>query len=197
DDYILWTKVYVAFPDLIARWKNGWITEDDVRNELAALGMPPDRVEEMIQTKIKPVGPERVEGEKSLTKAEIYAGVKKGVITWDNGLELLQDLGYGLEEAQYILEVRVGVLEGSPETYAEFKEWTQLYRRAQGLEARLLSPELIEAGKAVAEAKIELGKAEEKGLKNEKLAPYLKALSDAEYRYRQLLVKWEAETKKS
>ncbi|MBA7706570.1 hypothetical protein ES703_115424 [subsurface metagenome] len=125
DLYVLWTKVYVAFPDLIARWKNGWLTEDDVRNELKTLGMPDDRVEEMIQTKIKPAQPERVEGERDLTKAEVYAGVKKEVISWDEGLELLQDMGYGAEEAEFILEVRVGVAEGSPDTFTEFKRWTQ------------------------------------------------------------------------
>ncbi|GAG49176.1 unnamed protein product, partial [marine sediment metagenome] len=40
DNYVLWTKVYVAFPDLMARWTKGWITIDDVRRELTGLGMP-------------------------------------------------------------------------------------------------------------------------------------------------------------
>ncbi|GAH68119.1 unnamed protein product, partial [marine sediment metagenome] len=33
EDYVLWTKVYVAFPDLMTRFKNGWITEEDVKSE--------------------------------------------------------------------------------------------------------------------------------------------------------------------
>ena len=49
DNYILWTKVYTDFPSLMARWTKGWITEDDVRRELVALGMPAERVETMIQ----------------------------------------------------------------------------------------------------------------------------------------------------
>ncbi|GAI52064.1 unnamed protein product, partial [marine sediment metagenome] len=65
EDYVLWTKVYVAFPDLIARFTKGWITEDDVRSELIALGMPAERVETMIQTKIKKVAGERVEPERT------------------------------------------------------------------------------------------------------------------------------------
>ncbi|GAI86690.1 unnamed protein product, partial [marine sediment metagenome] len=169
----------------------------DVRSELTALGMPYDRVEEMIQTKIKPTQPERVEGEKDLTKAEIYAGVKKGVIGWDEGLDLLQDLGYGLEEAQFILEVRVGVAEGSPETYSEFKEWTQRYRLAMGLEAKIPPIELQEAEKALKEAEAELKAKIAEGLKEEKLLPYLKAKDDAAYRYRQLLTQWREATKES
>ncbi|GAJ24402.1 unnamed protein product, partial [marine sediment metagenome] len=46
EDYVLWTKVYVAFPDLIARWRNGWITEEDVKSELTTLGMPEERATE-------------------------------------------------------------------------------------------------------------------------------------------------------
>jgi F0F1-type ATP synthase membrane subunit c/vacuolar-type H+-ATPase subunit K len=193
DLYVLWTKVYVAFPDLIARWKNGWITEDEVKSELTALGMPAERVEEMIQTKIKPAQPERVEGERDLTKAEVYAGVKKGVINWDEGLELLQDMGYDADEAEFILEVRVGVAEGSPDTFTEFKEWTQRYRKAMGLEAKIPPPELIKAGKALKEAETARKEAKDKGFHPEKLAPYEKAVSDASYRYRQLLTKWKEE----
>lgn len=115
DDYVLWTKVYVAFPDLIARWQKGWITEEDVRSELTGLGMPSERVDEMIETKKKNIESAVVEKESELTKSEIYAGVKKGVITWNEGLELLQDTGLSEEDAQYILEVRVGTKEATPE----------------------------------------------------------------------------------
>ncbi|GAH34325.1 unnamed protein product, partial [marine sediment metagenome] len=110
DGMVLWTKVYVAFPDLMARFKNGWIDEGGVRSELATLGMPEERIETMIQTKIKKAQPERVEGERDLTKAEIYAGVKKGVFTWAEGLTMLQDLGYDADEAEAILKIRVGAL---------------------------------------------------------------------------------------
>ncbi|MBU2249576.1 MAG: hypothetical protein KKD77_22710, partial [Gammaproteobacteria bacterium] len=193
ENYVLWTKVYVAFPDLIARWSKGWLKESDVREQLVSLGMSAERVEEMIQTKISPAKPERVEGERDLTKAEIYAGVKKGVISWGEGLELLQDLGYDADEAEFILEVRVGVAEGSPDTFTEFKDWTQRYRKAMGLEAKIPPLELIEAGKSLKEAETARKEAIDKGIKEEKLAPYEKAISDAQYRYRQLLIKWRAE----
>ncbi|GAJ12607.1 unnamed protein product, partial [marine sediment metagenome] len=31
EDYVMWTKVYVDFPDLMARYKNGWINLEDVK----------------------------------------------------------------------------------------------------------------------------------------------------------------------
>ncbi len=192
EDYVLWTKVYVAFPDLIARFKNGWITEDDVRSELIALGMPSKRVEEMIQTKIKTAAPERVAAEKTATATEIMKAVKKEYITWSEGIERLARMGYSSEEADFKLKVYVGVAEGSPDTYMEFVDLTERYRQAMGLEAKIPPLELIEASKALKEAKDKLAQAEEKGLKDEKIAPYLQAVSDAEYRYRQLLVQWQA-----
>ncbi|MBA7586688.1 hypothetical protein ES708_28693 [subsurface metagenome] len=135
DDYVLWTKVYTAFPDLIARWKNGWITLDAVRSELVGYGMPAARLEELIETKVKPEGPARTAPEKDLTKSEICKGVKKGVITWSEGIELLMDLGYDEDEADYILTINVAVLEGSPENYQEFKDITAKWRKSSGVAA--------------------------------------------------------------
>ncbi len=107
DNYVLWTKVYVAFPDLIARWRNGWISLDDVKQELTGLGMPSDRVEDMIQTKIKPEAADRVSGERDITKTDIYKGVKQGIITRSGGIELLMELGFDEDEADYLLAINI------------------------------------------------------------------------------------------
>ena len=107
DNYVLWTKVYVAFPDLMARWSKGWITIDDVRSELTALGMPAERLEEFIQMKVKAEQPERTAKERDVTKTDIIKGVKTGVITRGEGEELLVDMGYSYDEAVYILEINI------------------------------------------------------------------------------------------
>jgi len=193
DDYIRWTKVYTDFPMMIARFKNGWITEDDIRTWLRGLEIPEERIEQFIQEKTKPEAPARVTAEKDLTKTEIYKGVKKGLISWQDGIELLMDIGYGEPEADYILAINVGAMEGSPGTYPEFKDITQKYRLAMGLQANKVPAEIIEASKAVKDATVALRDAESQNLTDAELAPYLKTLSDAEYRYRALLVKWEAE----
>jgi len=107
DDYVLWTKVYVAFPDLIARWKNGWITLDEVRAELTGYGMPADRLEELIETKMKPTEGDRVAAERDLTKTDIYKGVKTGIITRGEAMDLLMDLGFEEDEADYLLTINI------------------------------------------------------------------------------------------
>ena len=149
DNYVLWTKVYVAFPDLMARWTKGWITIDDVRRELTELGMPAERVEEMIQMKVKPQEPERIEEGRKLTKTEIYKGVKKEIITRDEGIELLMDLDLDYNEADYLMTINVDALEGSPETFEEFKSITQKYKIASGREARPMTEELKAAADEV------------------------------------------------
>jgi len=104
---VLWTKVYVAFPDLVARWKNGWITLDDVRAQLTGLGMPSARVEELIETKVKTAQPERIAGERELTKSDIYKGIKADRITRAQGVDLLMDLGFDEDEADILLDTNV------------------------------------------------------------------------------------------
>lgn len=107
EDYVLWTKIYVDFPDLLARYKNGWITLDQVKSELVAMGMKPDRASTMIEEKIKKAAPERTAGEKNLTKSDIYKGVKQARITRDQGLELLMALGYDADESDYLLDINI------------------------------------------------------------------------------------------
>lgn len=262
DDYVLWTKVYVAFPDLISRFKNGWITEEDVRSELTALGMPDDRVQEMIETKIKAVAPERVEEGRNLAKGDIIKGVKKGVIEVAEGMELLQDIGFDEDEAQFIFDINIAPVEdiptiikernltkadilnaikkdvlsindgrnmllglgydsqeadililvklglttpetaptlaasASPSTYAGFKRVTQQYRKTLGLSYSEIPKELVAANKILRDAKADLAEARERKVKESELAPYLKAVSDAEYGYRQLYITWNEQRKK-
>lgn len=186
EDYVLWTKVYVAFPDLIARFKNGWITEEDVRSQLVGLGMPEDRVEEMIQTKVKPEGAARVVSERDLTLSDIYKGVKKEVITHSQAIDLIKELGFDQWEAEYKLEVNVGALEGSPDTYMELKKWTQLYKKSQGFDVEIPSEELIQAERDVKSAEVALATAKTEETKPKQLAELNETLEVAKQVYYQL-----------
>jgi len=212
DDYVLWTKVYVAFPDLFARWKNGWITLDDVRAELTGYGMPADRLEELIETKITTAEPERTASERDLTKTEIYKGVKKGIITWGEGLELLMDLGYDEDEAEYILTVNVAVETGSPETYEEFKDLTMKWRKSTGMKSEAATEKIKQAAAEVVKLTRDLGilqarvKEEEAMLVKGEILPAAatakrdelrvmlhraeSALSEAKHNYETLVAEW-------
>jgi len=177
DDYVLWTKIYVDLPDLLARWKNGWITLEEVRARLIADGMSAGAADELIQTKVKAVEPTSTTEGKELTKTEIYKGVKQGVISYDEGLDLLMDLDYTADQADYLLNTNVQTLTGSPGNLEEFKEMTQKYRKAVGSESQAPTQELREAAAEVVKLKKDLDilqarvKEEEAQLVNEEVLP--------------------------
>lgn len=143
DNYVLWTKIYNEAPLLLNRFRNGWINENDVRNKLAELGLPDERITEFLQEKIKPEKPERVQKERDLTKAEIIKGIKTEVITPEDGYARIQDMGYDALEAEEIILINVEALRGSPETHYAFVKLTQTYRRSQGLPHKIPSNELL------------------------------------------------------
>lgn len=179
EDYILWTKVYTDFPVMLNRFSKGWITQEELYQWLIDTGIPEERAKMFIEEKVAPESPERTTNERDLTKSEIVKGVKNGLIPWEVGLELLQDMGYDEFEADYILTVNIGALEGSPHTYTEFKDWTQKYRRAIGRDSDVPSSEMVAASQAVWEAEEALKGAESDGKTGSELAPFLEAVATA------------------
>lgn len=160
ENYVLWTKVYVAFPDLVARYKNGYIPAKQIVTELVALGMPADRATELFETKIKKVyAPERVAPERDLTVTDITMGLKKEIIDRDAAIEMIMELGYDMDEATFKIDARVAAA-GSPESYIDFKVITNEYRKSQGQEVKEIPPELLEADKILTGLKNQLTKAE-------------------------------------
>jgi hypothetical protein len=97
----------MMYPDLIARYKNGYINLDDCNRELLALGLTQDRATWLIEQKIKKLAPERVAKERDVTKAEIIKGLYKGVIDEATAMELLQDMGYDQAEAKFIIVINM------------------------------------------------------------------------------------------
>ncbi|MBA7551631.1 hypothetical protein ES705_44179 [subsurface metagenome] len=73
--------------------------------------MKPERIDEMIQTKIKTAAPERVAKERDLTLTDIYKGIKKEIITRAQGMVLIQAMGYDAYEAEFKLNINVPVEE--------------------------------------------------------------------------------------
>jgi len=132
EDYVLWTKIYVLSGDLKDRYRKGYITKEDVTTELKAAGMDPSRADEWTETIAKASGDERITKERDLTKAEIYKGVKKGVINREQGMAWLQRLGYDAAEAKFILDINVEHISGSPETYWEFESLISEFEGAMG-----------------------------------------------------------------
>ena len=138
ENMTLWTKIFVLYPQLVARYKNGWITQDEVLSKLIGLGMKPDRAQWLFETKFKNEAASRTAAQKDLTLAQIIKGVKKGKITRAEAIDLVTDMGYDMDEANFILAVEIP--EDETDTAVKVRELSKSDILA-GLEAGTLTPE--------------------------------------------------------
>jgi len=173
--------------DLSTRFSKGWIDAATVESELVASGLSEDVRTRLFQWIVKNVGTDRVEKERDLTKSEIYKAIKKGKMELSQGVELLQRMGYDSEEATLLVEINVGALTGSPETYQEMRKWVELYRQSQRLDAKVPSEELIQAEKDVLEAELVLRQVKAKEREDITEAEAKGAIDEAKIRFHQLL----------
>lgn len=140
----LWTKVYVIATELRSRYSKGWITQKEVQQGFIDAGMTTDRARELMQKITKATGEDRIAKERDLTKTEIIKGVKKDIITKDDAVELLMDMGYSEDEAVYIILINIEAASGSPETWSQFQEIVNKRRKASGLQVRDIPPHIKE-----------------------------------------------------
>jgi hypothetical protein len=112
--------------DLRSRYANGWISAEDIKNEISARGVSADTTQRVYERIVKEEKAQRIAAERDVTKAEIVKGVKMGVISWEEGVIMLMNMGYDQSEAHFILEINIGAATGSPENKAEFMKWTEL-----------------------------------------------------------------------
>ncbi|MBA7591526.1 hypothetical protein ES708_33685 [subsurface metagenome] len=161
EDYVKWTKVYVDFPDLMTRYKNGWINLEDVRHQLVDIdGLDADRYEELLQTKIKAVQEERLTETTALTRSLIIKGAKADPpkLSRTETIELLMLKNYDKWEAEYIYDIEVAGT-ASPETPTEYRQLVESYRRATGQEFKEVPSELLDADRKRSELRLKLAQA--------------------------------------
>jgi len=188
EDYITWTKVYTDLPDLIARYKNGWINLGDVKARLLEDGMPEARMEEILETKFKQtVAQERVAETTALTRALIIKGAKEGKLTKEQTIDLLIRKNYDEWEAEYIYAVEVEAA-ASPETYLEFKQLVESYRRSQGMSTVEIPREVIELEKRLLGIEKRLKEAKAKGEREAKINELEVARAELAVKYREALI---------
>lgn len=152
-DLTLWTLVNNAFGDLTERFSKGWISEQDVQDELVAVGMSEERARELMETRLFNLAkPTRIALERDLTKSEIVKGVKKEIITAEVGETLLVEMGFDQPEAEFILAINIEA-EGSPEDEIEVRALVQGWRKAAGLPAEAIPSQVIRLRKAARQAR--------------------------------------------
>jgi len=143
----LWTKIYVLVPDLRARYQKGWISANKVAETLIAEGMPEDKVDNYMEQIVKADQPARVTAEKDLTKAEIIKGVTKNILSEQDAIDMLMQMGYTQDEAEYIVLINTQAAAGSPETYSEYQNIINKHQKALGGPTRKIPQALIEVEK--------------------------------------------------
>jgi hypothetical protein len=100
---VLWTKVYVAIPDLTAKYRNGWINSDELMDELLATGLSAEKAYDLWQQIVKRSSVERVADERNLTKTNVLKLLRFKEINDTQAKSMLMSLGYDETEASYLV----------------------------------------------------------------------------------------------
>jgi hypothetical protein len=103
---MLWTKAYVIAGDVRALYTKGWINEAGAREMLINVGVPKERVDVFMKRLVKSGQAERMTSEKDLTKTDILRLFKLNIISENEAMGMLQDLGYDEDEANYLIRLQ-------------------------------------------------------------------------------------------
>jgi len=191
DADLLARLVYLKYevPKLRTLYRNGWINKQQLIKGLEELGIPEPRRTEMAMNFIKAEQPERLRAERDLTKSEIIKGVKSGVITPQQAVYLLMDLGYDEWEAWYLLAIYKVVEAGDPEGYWEMRKIIELQKKARGLPAKEIPDELIILEQEQRRLKEELDRLRKTGGAEEEIAEIANKLTLVENKMRTIIGK--------
>ena len=106
---VIFTKVFNALPELRARFRRGWISREELLQALADTGIPADRARALWQTIVDAEAQARTAPERELTRGLIARAFKLTLISFAQGLFLLQRIGWSQAEAELILRVQADV----------------------------------------------------------------------------------------
>jgi len=173
----VYLQVAINFPDLKAMYSKGWITADVMFSELVSYGLTDERASELVMTAVKAEQPERLAAEKDLTKSEIVKGVKNMVITAEQAVGLLMDLGYDEDEAWYILLINKVVEAGDPQGYYDMKRVVEAYKKMRGMSYVEIPQDVLSLELSVRQQELRIRELEESKAEVEQIAAAKAALS--------------------
>ena len=137
ENLLLFTKLERSVPEITKRYANGWLTESQVKEELAKFGATKEKAQRIFEKIVKAQKQERVTKEKDLTKAEIVKGVKNEIITPEQGQAFLERMGYDADEATFILLSNINWLTGSFDSISDAAEQIEAFRKSQGMDSKM------------------------------------------------------------
>jgi hypothetical protein len=185
----LLTTLQQEFPILKKEYEEGAIDKVDLRNYLIGYGLDPDEATRVTLKVTEELQVKRLASEKDLTKAEIIKGVKNNVFSFGQGVELLVDLGYDSDEAQYLLILNKVVVAGDPDSYLEMKMVTEAYKKARGEKSITIPEQAFQIEKQMKETRTELDKERGLGVNETKIAELALKLNELEGRLKTVLAK--------
>ena len=103
---VLFTKIFNQVPELRQRYSKGWISAEEVLEELIATGIPEARARAIWQTIVKNDAGARMAPERELTRGLIARAWKLREISFPQGIYLLERIGWSTPEAELILRVQ-------------------------------------------------------------------------------------------
>jgi hypothetical protein len=183
------TAAEELLPKLSALYRNGWITAATIKDELIRTGLTSDMANLLTMTVVKAEQPARLAPERDLTKSEIVKGVKNGIIGINEGVQLLQSIGYDEWEARYILAISGVVAAGDPEGYWEMRKVAELYKKATGQPFVEIPDELISLERQLRDLRKQYDEAKKKMEAEEKIAELKLKIDSIESQMRTIIGK--------
>lgn len=103
---VIFTKIFNIMPELRQRFAKGHIDPDELLQAIRNTGIPEDRAKRLWETIVPSETKARTAPERELTRAMIASAWKKRLISFGQGIFLLQRIGWSQPEAELILRVR-------------------------------------------------------------------------------------------
>jgi len=181
----------ISKADTIKGIADGVFTETQGKEMLMKLGYDATEAQYIIDIRVPPKKPEKLKAERDLTKAEIIKGVKKDILTWDQGHAMLVDMGFDDDEADFSLAINIEALEGSPETWSDMQQIVNRSRKTQGLTVKEIPSNIRELeGKLLEFHKVE-AKAKEEGETKDFFAALEKQRGPMKRQHQQLVEQYQ------
>ncbi|MBI2869383.1 MAG: hypothetical protein HYX96_06125 [Chloroflexi bacterium] len=141
--------------DILGGLEAGTIDLAQAKEMLVSLRYLPADADYILKVYLAGVKPPTEPRKRDIAKADVVAAVKQGLVTPEQGYQLLIRIGYSDEAANFILALVPQSSPFSPLNYDEFKQLTGSWRGAQGIAAEVLPPEAQELKLKEAQAVVE------------------------------------------
>jgi ribosomal protein S8 len=178
------------YPKLKMLYEKGYIDDQELLRKFIDLGLSPSDAQNVVNRLMFELSMERIKEERALTKSEIIKGVKNGVFSFEDGVQMLKDLGYSDAEARYILVINGIVAAGDPMGYWEMRRAVELMKKAQGKPYIEIPDEVIMQERLIEEQKRKIEEMKARGEKEEVIAAEMGVLAQMEATFRKLLKKY-------